>query len=71
MVRREVEGLEDVMVVLYLGAFLEDVVVVLDLGAFRQGIALLAEDGDDLLAGDGYGMACAQLEVVARHGHVG
>ena len=40
------------------------------IGAFRQGIALLAEDGDDLLAGDGYGMAGAQLEVVSGHGHV-
>lgn len=57
MVRREVEGLEDV-------------VVVLDLGAFRQGIALLAEDGDDLLAGEGYGMSGTQFKMVSRHGHV-
>ena len=57
MVRREVEGLEDVMVVLYLGAF-------------RQGIALLPEDGYDLFAGDGYRVAGAQFEMVSRHGHV-
>ena len=49
---------------------LEDMVVVLDLRSFGESVALLAEDGDNLLAGDGYGMAGAQLEVVARHGHV-
>ena len=57
MIRREVEGLEDVMVVLYLGAFC-------------QGIALLAEDGYDLLAGNGYRVTGSQLEMVSGHGHV-
>ena len=57
MVRREVEGLEDVMIILYLGAF-------------RQGVALLAEDGDYFLAGDGDRVTGAQFEMVSGHGHV-
>ena len=57
VVRREVERLEDV-------------VVVLELGAFRDVVAEFAEDVHDFLADDGHRMAGAQLQRVAGHREV-
>ena len=57
VVRREVEGLEHVP-------------VVLDLRAFGHVIAELAEDVHDFLADDGDGMAGTQFEGVAGHREV-
>ncbi len=57
VVRREVQGLEHVP-------------VVLDLGAFRDVIAEFAEDVHDLLPDDGDGVAGTQFERVAGHRQV-